>query len=146
MPNDNMGPVADDLVARLRPRYVVDAALQVIVQRLREDNNTAEALCLNEWIIANNTLKTEAADRIATLERELEEARRHVELLQNKINGPRECACAYDSPNDICALHSPQLTASQAEVERLREALHKMYRRALDRRIRRALSQQGETK
>lgn len=94
MPNDSMGPT-DDLVARLRPRYVVDAALQVIVQRLREDNNTAEALCLNEWIIANNTLKTEAIDRIITLERELEEARRHVELLQN----------------------------NQAEVERLRAAL-----------------------
>ncbi len=123
MPNDSMGPT-DDLVARLRDRI----------------NGTGI------WRTAGPDEDMQAlVERIATLERELEEARRHVELLQNKINGPRECACAYDSPNDICALHSPQLTASRAEVERLREALHKMYRRALNRRIRRALSQQGET-
>jgi hypothetical protein len=63
------------LVERLRPSYVVDAGLQVIVRALREHGCEAEAFTLNEWIVANNARKSEAADRISTLERELEEAR-----------------------------------------------------------------------
>lgn len=44
----------------------------------------------------------------------------HVELLQSKIDAEKSCACSYDTPDDVCATHSPKLAAAEAELARLR--------------------------
>lgn len=53
----------------------------------------------------------------------VEEVRRlegHVELLQSKIDADTSCACSFDKPDDVCAVHSPRLAAAEAELARLR--------------------------
>lgn len=69
--------------------------------------------------------------------------REHVELLQQKIDPETSCACAYDAPDDVCAVHSPhvarlreerdahkadaqRLLASQAEAVAERDGLREM--------------------
>ena len=51
---------------------------------------------------------------------EIERHAQHIEALQAKIDAEKSCACSYDAPGDVCAAHSPALTAARAEVERLR--------------------------
>lgn len=47
----------------------------------------------------------------------------HIEYLQAKIDADRSCACSYDAPSDVCAVHSPLLMQARAEIERLRADL-----------------------
>ena len=56
---------------------------------------------------------------------EIERQAQHIEALQAKIDAEKSCACSYDAPGDVCAAHSPALTAARAEVERLRATLAK---------------------
>lgn len=64
--------------------------------------------------------------QIERLEAERDEALKHVELLQDKFNAPRECACAYDSPHDVCMHHSPMLVRAEAQRDQLAEALRQI--------------------
>lgn len=54
---------------------------------------------------------------------EIERLRQHVEELQAKIDGEKDCACSYDEPGIVCVVHSPRLVKAEAEIERLRAAL-----------------------
>lgn len=54
---------------------------------------------------------------------EIERLRAHVEALQQKIDADKSCACAYDSPDDVCLPHSPVVADLRAENARLRAAL-----------------------
>jgi hypothetical protein len=57
---------------------------------------------------------------------EITEANAQVDALSAKVDtlSPHgTCACSYDAPGDVCAHHSPALTAALAEIDRLREAL-----------------------
>lgn len=60
------------------------------------------------------------AEEVDALRAEVERQARHIEALQSKIDIEKSCACSYDAPGDICAAHSPALTAARAEIERLR--------------------------
>ena len=44
----------------------------------------------------------------------------HVTALQAKIDPDKSCACSFDTPDDVCAVHSPKLAAAEAELARLR--------------------------
>lgn len=37
------------------------------------------------------------------------------------------CACSFDSPDNFCLHHSPQITAAQAEIERLKAAMREEF-------------------
>lgn len=56
---------------------------------------------------------------IEKLYTDLDKAQRHIELLQNKVDMEKSCACAYDTPDDVCLPHSPLLAAAQAKIEDL---------------------------
>ncbi len=60
--------------------------------------------------------EAEANARIAELER-------HVEELQDKINPEHGCACSYDRPGDVCAVHSPALAKAEARIAELERDL-----------------------
>jgi hypothetical protein len=53
-----------------------------------------------------------ALDAIAKIKR----LRAHVEALQQKVDADKSCACAYDSPDDVCLPHSPVGARLRAEV------------------------------
>lgn len=112
-----------ELVERLKPRYVVDAGLQVIVQALREHGCEAEAFTLNEWIVANNAIKSEAVAAIERLEREVAGLVSVIdEHAPNKPLIASIIMASIENKVNAEAAESRALTA-EAEVERLeREA------------------------
>ena len=75
------------------------------------------------WYYTNRLHDVCDPDTIRAILDALDEARRHVEVLQEKISAETSCACGYDTPDDVCAVHSPALKAARAENARLREAL-----------------------
>lgn len=56
-----------------------------------------------EWELVNHD-GPEAASAIEALVRERDEALRHVEQLQEKLDPKNSCACCYDYPDAIRAL------------------------------------------
>lgn len=112
--NDQM---TDDLVERLRlPHYIGDNSKA----RMTEEVSDLVTLLRAE--------RKEAADAILKLQGEVAEARQaheeHEMGLYAKIQALAPhgtCGCSYDTPNDLCAHHSPQ-------VMRLREALEDIAR------------------
>lgn len=61
-----------DIVARLRPSFVTDLPVVQANSKCRDENAAAS---LSTWLIANNALKTEAADIIEAQSKALAEAR-----------------------------------------------------------------------
>jgi len=104
------------LVERLKPSYVVDAGLNIIMIVLRDHGAAAEAQVLNEWIVANNALKAKAADTITRLVEERDEARELAQLFSQVSRKPDWIARA---------------AASEAKVAELQEAL-KPFAKAAD--------------
>ena len=61
------------LVERLKPSYVVDAGLNILMIVLRDHGAAAEAQVLNEWIVANNALKAKAVAALIASEAKVAE-------------------------------------------------------------------------
>lgn len=59
------------VVERLRPSAVVDETVGMAVRALRAEGLAMLAGSLNEWLVENNSLKSDAQTRIETLERAL---------------------------------------------------------------------------
>jgi hypothetical protein len=65
----------------------------------------------------------DAAMIIKALVCERDEALRHVEQLQDKLDPEHSCACCYDRPDITCGHHSPMLAKAEAERDEARAAL-----------------------
>jgi hypothetical protein len=96
------------------------------------DTNKARALA--ERLVDHSTyyggntfdLLTAAPTTILALVDRLEEVEKHNEVLRQKIDAEKSCACGYDTADDVCAVHSPivaDLKARLAEVEQERDAM-----------------------
>lgn len=57
---------------------------------------------------------------------EIERLHDHIDLLKEKIDAAKSCACSYDAPNEVCLPHSPLLAKARVENERLRDALRRI--------------------
>ena len=69
--------------------------------------------------------RDDAYEENARLIAERDEAQRHVEELQEKLNPEHSCACSYDHAGTICGFHSPMLEKAEAEIARLRGLLRR---------------------
>lgn len=88
-------------------------AKEIAAQIEKAIENDAHRVSVSSWRRWTEELAT--SDNIRILLSALSEAEQHVEILQNKIDGEKSCACAYDYPDDICAVHSPKLAKAEAE-------------------------------
>lgn len=116
-----------ELVARLRPRHVADEPLA----RAVVSNDQAERrAAVSAYLVANNALKSEAADRLTALERERDEARAAIKKEQDAwMDIERANRELFDGAvDDLLKIKdlTAELTASQAEVERLKEDAERM--------------------
>ena len=85
------------------------------MSKLREAWNSASLL--TGWNERMSAAITEAEETIARLTK-------HVELLQEKVDPDKSCACAYDAPDDVCLPHSPivaRLTRERDEAQNFRQ-------------------------
>lgn len=57
---------------------------------------------------------------LAGAEAECDALRRHIKLLQSKVDAEKSCACAYDNPDEVCLPHSPLVKEARAECDALR--------------------------
>lgn len=67
-------------------------------------------------------------------EAERDEFERQIEALDQKLRvlaSHGSCACSYDRPGDVCAHHSPALSAAEARADRFAAAAADMQARAL---------------
>ncbi|MDB5531576.1 MAG: hypothetical protein JWR51_4679 [Devosia sp.] len=95
-----------ELVERLAPSWKADELLSIIGSTLRKMGANDSADILSREIVANNALKREAVVALTTLERELEENANANARLTEQMERVTSA-----------------LTASQAEVERLKAEL-----------------------
>lgn len=84
-----------DLVERLQPRWAVDEPASKIVNILRNLEQPGFADDLNEWIVANNALKSEAATALSQARAENERLREALELARRWL---ANCVPVVDVP------------------------------------------------
>lgn len=102
-----------ELVERLRPSYVVDAVLLNISRALRAHGCEAEAVMLNEWIVANNARKSEAVSAIKRLVQERDEW---------------EAACDSNTAlgAELAETWKARASSAEAQLAEMREALERL--------------------
>lgn len=86
-----------------------------IVEKLRAEETYRETGPIYSTERLEKTMN-EAAD-------EIERLRKHNELLQDKIDCEKSCACCYDSASAVCATHSPHIKRLRAVLKLAQEAL-----------------------
>lgn len=62
---------------------------------------------------------TAAADLLLRQAGEIEKKDAHIEALQSKIDAEKSCACSFDRPGDVCAVHSPLLREAEEVINGL---------------------------
>jgi cell division FtsZ-interacting protein ZapD len=82
------------------------------------------AKCDAEWLTAsvNGVVGPCPFCVAAELQAEVAGLNEMIAALEERDRWP-PCACCYDAPGDVCAVHSPRLAPLEAEVERLTKAL-----------------------
>ncbi len=101
--------MTDDLVERLQPRWATDE--EITRAAAKRDNGMRQIV--TDFLVANNALKSEAADAILKLQGEVAEARSSAEAARKNFHTMQGAA------NEL----RTRLEAAEAEVARMREAL-----------------------
>jgi hypothetical protein len=111
-----LAPVGEGEVAEAAKTVAGFLSFEAFVDE-EKPSPTFEAMrvIFNDWRSLSTSL--------ARVTGELARANQHIEELQNKIDGDKDCCCSYDEPGVMCSVHSPKLLTAERALETAREAL-----------------------
>lgn len=84
---------------------------------------------VGEFIAMARTAVPELLAEVDRLTRELDQARQHVDELQDKLASMPDigkCCCSFEGPGDICNVHSPTVNRLAARVADLEAAIDRV--------------------